>query len=116
MKDKRQKQQRMSDRRVNDYGPGHRSLAGEPQDMEACAKVVANTFCGFYYGKHIGSFQHEFVRPPLLTGDSECSNCGAAACRGVKLVAACINGQVKVRCLAQECSGDSARIEMRTTK
>ena len=58
-----------------------------PQDNEQCAHVIAGEkFCGFFYAKHVGSFQHDFVRPPEVSEEDECAICGDAVCRGVTLV------------------------------
>lgn len=84
-----------------------------PQDNEQCAHVIAGEkFCGFFFAKHIGSFQHDFVRPPEVKAEDECEKCGDAVCRGVTLVWALFtNSECKKVCIL--CAGDRPAVALR---
>lgn len=112
------------DRRLKDRGAearGSKDLTQPPpmqsytmSGSEQCAHIIAGEkFCGFFFGKHVGSFQHEFVRPPLWTPESECSNCRTRAGNGIILKAAVINGEAKILCNKPGCFKTASTIRLR---
>lgn len=92
-----------------------------PQDHEQCAYIIAGEkFCGFFFAKHVGSFQHDFVRPPKVNPDDECWACGDAVCRGVKLVWAMLKTNKEQTAIPRKvcirCASDAPIISLRKNK
>lgn len=91
--------------------------SGGIKGEEQCAHILQSEgrFCGFFFAKHVGSFQHEFVRPPLWTPESECSNCHATAGDDVILKAAVINGEAAILCNKPGCFKTASTIRLRVS-